>query len=252
MRSLFVVALPRSLSSVAYHAARLALGLDEPVWTSDGEILNNDRFALYGGPTHDAGTKYVHPVTEPALFHRAAAFLDQAACREGFAYKDVVQPFVAAAWLPASGLRVLCIRRPLADVAFSMLQMKWLYPARAAALDEHNGDEEPLSAETAVVRGLLAAEAALQALPAEVVEYDDLIADEEALLAALRRLYPGDRVRGFRFIDESFARRRSAVLARRSAEEYQRIERSISLHRERLAAPPAPAVQSVFSAVQPI
>lgn len=243
MRSLFVVALPRSLSSVAYHAARLALGLEEPVWTSDGEILNNDRFALYGGPTHDAGEKYVHPEPEPELFRRATAFLDQAACREGFAYKDVVQPFVAAAWLQASGLPVLRLRRPLADVAYSMLQMGWLYPVRAAALDD--GD----SAEAAVVRGLLAAEAALGALPAEVVEYDDLIADEGALLAALRRLYPEARVRGVRFIDESFARRRNAILARRNDDAYQRIERSISLQQTRLAAPPAPAVQPAFSPV---
>jgi hypothetical protein len=247
MRSLFVVGLPRSLSSVVYHAARLALGLDEPVWTSDGEILNNDRSALYGGPTHDAGVKYVQAAAEPALFQRATAFLDQVARREGFAYKDVVQPFVASAWLPASGLAVLRIRRRLADVAFSMLRMQWLYPARAAARD---GEDEPLSAETAVVRGLLAAEAALQALPAEVVDFDDLIGDEGALLTALRRLYPGARVRGVRFIDKSFARRRDGILARRSEDAYQRIERSISLQQDRAGGPAGFSVQPTLSPVQ--
>jgi hypothetical protein len=241
MRSLFVAALPRSLSTIAYHASRLALGLEEPVWTSDGEILNNDRSVLYGGPTHDAGAKYVHSAAEPALFQRMTAFLDQVTRPEGFAYKDVVQPFVAAAWLPASGLRVLRIRRRLADVAYSMLRMQWLYPARAAAPHGADEGEEPLSLETAVVRGLLAAEAALQELPGEVIEYDDLIADEEALVGALRRLYPDARVRGFRFIDESFERRSSAILARRSEDEYRRIASLISLQQPRLAAATASA-----------
>lgn len=242
MRSLFVVGLPRSLSSVVYHAARLALGLDEPVWTSDGEILNNDRSVLYGGPTHDAGVKYVQS-SEPALFQRTTAFLDQIVRRDGFAYKDVVQPFVTSAWLPASGLAVLCIRRRLADVVFSMLRMEWHYPARAAACE---GEGEPLSAETAVVRGLLAAETALQALPGEGVDFEDLIGDEEVLLAALRRLYPEARVRGVRFLGERFTRRRDEVLARRSTDAYQRIERSIALQQHRLAAPPASAVQPTF------
>ncbi|HYH44676.1 MAG TPA: hypothetical protein VEG34_03260 [Thermoanaerobaculia bacterium] len=247
MRSLFVVALPRSLSSVAYHASRLALGLAEPVWTSDGEILNNDRSVLYGGPTHDAGSKYVHSAA-PA-FQRVTAFLDQVACREGFAYKDVVQPFVAAAWLPASGLRVLRIHRRLADVAFSMLQMQWLYPALAAAPHGKDEEDEPHSLETAVIRGLLAAEAALQALPGEVVDFEDLIADESVLIGSLQRLYPDARVRGVRFIDESFECHRGAVLARRNEDEYQRIERSISLQQHRLEAPPACAAQPDLSPV---
>ena len=41
--SLFVVSLPRSLSSFLYVAAARAIGLAEPAWTSDGEILNRDR-----------------------------------------------------------------------------------------------------------------------------------------------------------------------------------------------------------------
>ena len=47
--SLFVLSLPRSLSTLLYHAAREAMTLCEPAWTSDGEILNADRYALYQG-----------------------------------------------------------------------------------------------------------------------------------------------------------------------------------------------------------
>ena len=95
LSSLFVVSLPRSLSSVVYHASRLALGLEEPVWTSDGEILNNDRFALYGGPTHDAGVKYVPPGAAPGLFQQVLAFLDQVARREGFGPQAAFSPRAA-------------------------------------------------------------------------------------------------------------------------------------------------------------
>ena len=245
LSSLFVVSLPRSLSSVVYHASRLALGLEEPVWTSDGEILNNDRFALYGGPTHDAGVKYVQPAAAPELFQQVLAFLNQVAYPEGFAYKDVVQPFVASAWLPTSGLRVLRIRRRLADVAFSMLRKQWLYPAAASTVSTADGESEPVSMEQAVVRGLLAAERELETLPGETLDFEDLIEDEGALLGVLRRLYPDARVRGVRFIDEGFRRDRDRILARRTEEEYQRIERWLAVQQDRLESPPAPAAQVV-------
>jgi hypothetical protein len=249
LSSLFVVALPRSLSSVVYHASRLALGLEEPLWTSDGEILNNDRFALYGGPTHDAGVKYVRPAAAPELFQRVLSFIDQVTLRDGFAYKDVVQPFVAAAWLPASGLRVLRVRRRLADVAFSMLQRQWFYPANASAVPANGAEGAPPAmpvTEVAVIRGLLAAERELETLPGETVEFEDLIADENALIGALRRLYPEARLRGVRFIDEGFRQYRDRILARRNDEEYRRIESVLSMQQDRLE-PLAPAVQAGLS-----
>ena len=43
LSSLFVVSLPRSLSSLLYVAAARAIGLSQPAWTSDGETLNRDR-----------------------------------------------------------------------------------------------------------------------------------------------------------------------------------------------------------------
>src|ERR1043166_8730279 len=97
--SLFVISLPRSLSTLTYHAARRALSLEEPVWTSDGEVLNNDRYVMYDGVPHDLGRKFTRPDTEDAIAERMSAFLDQTVRPCGFAYKDVVQPFVAARWL---------------------------------------------------------------------------------------------------------------------------------------------------------
>src|SRR5829696_7255360 len=97
--SLFVVSLPRSLSSITYYISRVVLGLKAPSWTSDGEILNVDRYALYQGPRHDTGIKFVVKEKNPALFQSAIDFLDQATVSTGFAYKDVIHPFVTSEWL---------------------------------------------------------------------------------------------------------------------------------------------------------
>src|SRR5581483_3769607 len=93
--SLFVIALPRTMSSLVYHESRAALDLREPVWTSEGEVLNNDRFVMYGGPTVDSGVKYVTRGKKTrAQFDKIVEFLDQIVAPRGFAYKDVVNPFV--------------------------------------------------------------------------------------------------------------------------------------------------------------
>ncbi|HEU4881009.1 MAG TPA: hypothetical protein VFT45_02155, partial [Longimicrobium sp.] len=208
--SLFVISLPRSLSSHTYQVARTALGLAEPAWTSDGEVLNSDRFVLHGGPGHDEGKKYIRPGPDGAA-GQLCDFLDQLVQPAGFAYKDVVQPFVVSRWLTAAprGVAVLRIRRPLADVALSMLQRGWFYPARGR--QERPG--EPL--ETALLRGLMEAEAALDAVPAVEVEYDALVRDEAALADALRRLAPDRPLAEVRYADAGFRRIAGARLARR-------------------------------------
>ena len=199
--------------------AREALRLAEPVWTSDGEVLNNDRFAAYGGPTHDAERKFTR---DEATSERLCAFLDQLVQPTGFAYKDVVQPFVVSRWLTAAdrGVSVLRIRRPLADVALSMLGRRWLYPAAPAA----RGDD----AETALLRGLLDAEAALDAVPAVEVEYDALVRDETALVNALRALVPGRTPGPVRYLDASFRQVAQQRLARRTEARCQELSRKLA------------------------
>ena len=212
--SLFVIALPRSLSSFTYHVARAALGLAEPVWTSDGEVLNNDRFAHYGGPAHDDGRKFTR---DGPTARQLWAFLDQVVQPVGFAYKDVVQPFVVSRWLTARarGLAVLRIRRPLADVALSMLGQAWLYPARLPT------GMPPGDVESALLRGLLAAEAALDVVPAVEVGYDALVRDETALTDALRRLAPGRTLGPVEYRDAGFRQVAEEQLGRRTQARYE-------------------------------
>lgn len=217
MRSLFVVSLPRSLSSLLYQTLRRTLGLAEPVWTSDGEVLNLHRFAHLPEGSEVEGLRFTDPARDPERFERLVAFLDQAIVREGFLYKDVVQPFVAARWLPGSGLATLRIERPLADVALAMSERGWLYP-RAAA--DRNGDPE-----RQLVAGLVRASRALAEIPGPVLRFDELIHDEEPLAAALRGLY-GD-VPAPRYLDDGFRAVREEVLRRRETDRWRHLERVI-------------------------
>lgn len=222
MRSLFVVSLPRSLSSLLYQTLRRTLGLAEPVWTSDGEVLNLHRFAHLPEGVEIEGLRFTAPDRDPARFERLVAFLDQATAREGFLYKDVVQPFVVSRWLPASGLAALRIERPLADVAFAMSERGWHYPRAAAGRD--GGPEREL------VAGLLRAERALAEIPGPVVRFDDLIHDEEPLAAALGALY--GEVPTPRYLDDGFRAVRDEVLRRRETERWRRLAELVEEIRE--------------------
>jgi hypothetical protein len=220
MNSLFVISLPRSLSSLTYYIARMALGLKAPSWTSDGEIMNVDRFALYPGPSEDTSVKFLVKENNPDLFERAMDFLDQAAVRSGFAYKDVVHPFVVSEWLKSSELRVLRIKRNLTDVVFSMLAHNWLYP-RAASRNQTD-------IEAALIEGLIRADMALDEVPAERVDFDDLVTDENALRNALLKLYPSVSVLTFQYLNEPFcAIRDRQVLRRRTLDQYQKLEEKV-------------------------
>ena len=116
MQSLFIVSLPRSMSSFIFQVAQLSLGFQQPIWTSDGEVLNNDRFATYEGEGYDESVKFTHPDRNPDTFARLTAFLNEATVAQNFVYKDVIQPFVLANWLPTSGFKVLKIKRPFIDI----------------------------------------------------------------------------------------------------------------------------------------
>jgi hypothetical protein len=227
LRSLFVVSLPRSLSSLLYVAAARAIGLAEPTWTSDGEILNRDRVPRRLHSLAPADERFTLLGSAPDAFARMTSYLDDAALRQGFAYKDVVQPFVIGGWEGLGDFRVLKVRRNVAEVAYTMLKRKWLYPARAASVF----DAHPW----ALVEGLVRAEAVLDALPGETIEYADAVLDHEPLETALRRLYPDARLAPLRYIDRRFARTRGRLEAeRRDSLVFRRLEWIVSAVRERL------------------
>jgi hypothetical protein len=225
--SLFVVSLPRSLSSVLYVAAARAIGLAEPAWTSDGEILNRDRVPRRLQRLAPADERFTLLGSAPEAFESMRSYLDHAALRQGFAYKDVVQPFVIGGWEGLGDFKVLKVRRDVAEVAYTMLKRKWLYPAHAASLFEAHP--------WALVEGLVRAEAVLDALPGETVDYADAVLDHDPLEVALRRLYPDAPVAPLRYIDRGFARTRRRLEAeRRDSLVFRRLEGIVAAVRERL------------------
>jgi hypothetical protein len=227
LRSLFVVSLPRSLSSLLYVAAARAIGLAEPAWTSDGEILNRDRVPRRLQRLAPADERFTLLGSAPEAFQSMRTYLDGAALRQGFAYKDVVQPFVIGGWEGLGEFQVLKVRRDVAEVAYTMLKRKWLYPARAASVFEAHP--------WALVEGLVRAEAVLDALPGETVEYADAVLDHDPLEAALSRLYPGVPLAPLRYIDRGFARTRRRLEAdRRDSLVFRRLEGIVAAVRERL------------------
>lgn len=227
VRSLFVVSLPRSLSSLLYVAAAQAVGLVEPTWTSDGEILNRDRVPRWHQSHAPADERFTLLGSAPDSFASMTTFLDSTAVRHGHAYKDVVQPFVIGGWEGLSEFRVLKVRRNVAEVAYAMLKRQWWYPSRAASVFE----VRPWS----LVEGLVRAEAVLEALPGETVEYVDAIIDPDPLHAALRRLYPEASLPEPHYIDRRFIRHRRKLEAdRRDSLLYRRIEWIVSAVKERL------------------
>jgi hypothetical protein len=227
LRSLFVLSLPRSLSSLLYVAAARAIGLAEPAWTSDGEILNRDRVPRRLHALAPADERFTLLGSAPDAFVSMTSYLDHAALRQGFAYKDVVQPFVIGGWEGLFDFEVLKVRRDVAEVAYTMLKRQWLYPARAASVFEAHP--------WALVEGLVRAEAVLEALPGETVEYSDAVHDHDPLEVALRRLYPDAPLRSPRYIDRRFARTRQRLEAeRRDSLVFRRLEWIVSAVRERL------------------
>ena len=221
--SLFVLSLPRSFSSVTYQLASHAVGLTQPIWTSDGELLNSDRFAFCRHDYDPARPKYVTREGDPQLFDGLTAFLDQVCQAEGFAYKDVIQPFVLAEWLADRDFRILKIRRDLAEVAHSVLNQGWHYPAAVVG----GADPDPATDPRAVIQGLARAQAALEALPGETVDYRHLVTNETALWMALTRLYPDRRIAKFRYIDAAFAKQREAIAESRRSDSFQRVARLV-------------------------
>ena len=225
--SLFVVSLPRSLSSLLYVAAARAIGLAQPRWTSDGEILNRERVPRRLQSVAPSDERFTLLGSAPDAFAHMTSYLDHAALRQGFAYKDVVQPFVIGGWEGLGDFKVLKVRRNLAEVAYAMLKRQWLYPARAASVF----DAHPWT----LVEGLVRAETVLDALPGETVDYRDAILDHGPLEAALRRLYPDVPLAGLRYIDRGFARTRGRLEAeRRDSLVFRRLEWIVSAVRERL------------------
>jgi len=190
-------------------------------------LLNRDRVPRRLQCLAPEDERFILLGSAPDVFASMTTYLDRTALRQGFAYKDVVQPFVVGGWEGLGDFKVLKVRRNVAEVAYTMLKRQWLYPARAASVFEAHP--------WALVEGLVRAEAVLDALPGETVEYADAVLDHDPLEAALGRLYPDAALAPLRYIDRGFARTRRRLEAeRRDSLVFRRLEWIVSAVREQL------------------
>jgi len=220
--SLFVLSLPRSLSTLVYNVSSKSLGLKTPSWTTDGEILNADRFAFLNKSHKDLGVKFLLKQRDEKSFRATSDFLTQCVSKEGFAYKDVIQPFLVANWLKNKNFKVLKIQRNIAEVADAMLKKGWLYPGNVFPNFDQTADS--------FIRALTLAWKEIEAVPGETVNYDDLIEDEETLTKALQTLYPKRPVFPIHYIDEQFKKRKDETLARRNTSHFKVLSSFADFH----------------------
>ncbi|NKC10713.1 MAG: hypothetical protein GKR94_00460 [Gammaproteobacteria bacterium] len=236
---MFIVALPRSLSSRMYHLARQALNLKEPDWTTDGEIMNLDRHVAFEPTPVPEAAKFTHPLVDEKRCEKMRTFLEQLAIRRGYAYKDVVQPFVVSKWLATtSGMPVLRIDRPLVDVVYAMLARDWVYPRNAATLSTDR--------EGAVIEGLIRARASLDAIAgAQAVHFDELTVDSNVLEKAFTNLYPQTNIALPNYRTPDFVAELTPVLARRRTSRYRRLQHRCRYIAEQLDLADAPLFNDI-------
>jgi hypothetical protein len=213
MTSLFIVSLPRSLSSFVYQLSSRALGLEQPSWTTEGEIMNVDRVSC-GDRRGLPALKFITRECHEELFVLSLQYLNEVTTSRCFAYKDVVQPFITAEWLNTriADFNVLRIKRNVADVAWSMLNREWLYPSAVSTSFR--------ARDASLIEGLIRADRRLDSVPGEVVEFDEFIYDNDVLWSALSRLYPADRITK---IASDLSHNRPRILQRRSTDLYRHL-----------------------------
>jgi glycosyltransferase involved in cell wall biosynthesis len=214
VQSLFIVSLPRSLTTLAIRVSTHALKLRLPAWTTDGEILNAD-YVPFHAPSSEQAERFLPKWKDPATYERWGAFLRDVVSPHGVAYKDVVQPFLVADEVPLLGIKHLVIRRPLADVAMAMAERGWDYSRTAASV---------YTDDRAAIEGLIRAAAALAQIPGETVDYLDMLQTETSLTAALGSLYPGVALGPVRYVDGQFRRDTQRILQRMHSPEHRLLE----------------------------
>ncbi len=220
MRSLFIISLPRSLSTLVFDQACLAINLHAPGWVSSGELLNPDRWFTGTQIPHGAA-KFI-PAEKQFQTEQLLSFLSDTVKSKGHCYKDVTQPFATSKWLinQQQKLAVIRIERPLTDIAYAMQAQGWRYPANAINNTEYHLDN--------FLNGLIIARNALRTVPAISVPFDDLIHDETTLATALQKLYPNNAINSIQYITPAFSEHTRQILSRRKHAEWLTLNARLS------------------------
>ncbi|MAY63387.1 MAG: hypothetical protein CML29_14370 [Rhizobiales bacterium] len=132
MSRLLLVSIPRSVSSFVYQQVCRVAGYRQCDFTSDGEILNPKRYEASGDEGGTIEARYYGEMRsvpyfekDPSKFGVFHELLDS--IPDGFAIKDVVQPWVVRGYIEKNPgkFKVIYIRRPIEQVRFALDRRGW-------------------------------------------------------------------------------------------------------------------------------
>ena len=219
-RSLFILSLPRSLSSNIQRSVTQTGFLKNPFWTSSGEILNLDRLKSVVARKKNEKSHYLTISSGADRYQELLNYLDESVFERGYVFKDVVQPFVITQWLSKNPYPVIKIQRNFNEIVYRMIKQQWFYPVNAS-----DGSEKNLHN---MVVGLRRGWKAIQSVPGITLNYADLVESEEPLRIALSELYPDFDFSELSYVNSKFKEESKKQQAILTDKEFYRLEEMIA------------------------
>jgi hypothetical protein len=216
-KSVLIVGLPRSMSSLVYQSSRQILSkelknLDLKIW-HDGDPLNH----IW---TDFPELKGKHGSLDDNDYEKYAAVLDK--YKEGHIIKTVAQPYMVKKYFENNpdNYNVIQIKRTLADTVYALHMRNWYWPIKVLGLDPRNKKHCNL---TNLCKAVVRMDRELNHIPIKrFLCYENLLWDGGLLTRVYRKL--GYRVKPRNHIDQNFVNKRTEVLYCRSMPLYKRIQ----------------------------
>lgn len=216
-KSVLIVGLPRSMSSLIYQESRQILSrklkhLDLKIW-HDGDPLNHiwtDYPELRGK----------HASLNDEDYEKYAAVLNK--YKEGYVIKTVCQAHMVRKYLENNpdDYNVIQIKRTLADTVYALHMKNWYWPIKFLGLDPFNKKHCNL---VNLCKAVVYMDRELNHIPNKtLLSYENLLWDGGLLTRKYKKL--GYRVKPKNHINQDFVNKRREVLYSRSMPLYKRIQ----------------------------
>lgn len=219
-KSVLIVGLPRSMSSLVYQESKDILSkelkhLDSNPW-HDGDPLNH----IW---TDFVDLKGKHASTNHEDYSKYSAVLDK--YKEGYVIKTVAQPYMVRRYLELNpeSYNVIQIKRTLADIVYALHMRDWYWPIRILGLDPENKEHCTLEN---LCKAAIYMDRQLNHIPDKtLLSYENLLWDNGLLTRKYKKLGYYAKSKGH--INHFFVIKRTEVLYCRSMPLYKTIEEMI-------------------------
>lgn len=220
MKSLIIVGLPRSMSSLIYRYSCYMLEdelniLDKNIW-HDGDILNHIQIEFPKIKKKFARHNYTDYLKSEAVLKKYS---------KDYLIKSVPQPKHLVRFLNENkSYNVLLVRRELADTIYSLYLKEWFWTINILGLDSENKANQTL--ENLCKSVIKIQNELLENIEEkELISYENLLFDETLLYRKLKKL--GYDAKFISHIDEDFKKKRETVLSIRKTPLYKEISKLI-------------------------